>query len=250
MTTHSPYLVTIQEASDLAGITRFDVHDGATRASRFTAVPEPGSARLLKALGESADARALLFARGVVLVEGGTELGALPEWFGKSQTAQQLGTPDTLNVAIFSVDGDTSFGTFVTYLHALGIRWAIVCDGAIYKFGAGKKQIFEQVISGGVEDQRLQQAVDQGIIVAPPSFAELRDVGEGSGIFTLAEDWDSPAEGFEAYVESIAPGLLAEAATVVGRSKPRQGRHAASATDCPPGIDALYAKLLHHLGQS
>lgn len=248
MTTHSPYLVTIQDASDLAGITRLDLHDGATRACRFAAAAEPGSARLLKALGESADARALLFARGVVLVEGGTELGALPEWFGKSQTAQRLGTPDTLNIAVFSVDGDTSFGTFITFLHALGIRWAVVCDGAVYKFGTGKKQIFEQAASAGVGDQRLRQAAGEGAAPAAASFRELRDTGEGLGIFTLAEDWDSPAEGFEAYIESIAPGLLAEAATVVGRSKPRQGRYAASATDCPPGIDALYAKLLHHLG--
>jgi predicted ATPase len=250
VTTHSPYLVAIQEAADLAGITRFDVHDGATCARRFAAAAEPGSARLLKALGESADARALLFARGVVLVEGGTELGALPEWFGKSQTAQRLGTPDALNIAIFSVDGDTSFGTFTTFLHALRIRWAIVCDGAVYKFGTGKKQIFEQVTSAGVEDHRLQQAVGQGAAGSTASFGELRDAGEDCGIFTLAEDWDSPAESFEAYVESIAPGLLAEAATVVGRSKPRQGRYAAAATDCPPGVDALYSKLLHHLGQT
>lgn len=250
MTTHSPYLVTIQQTPDLGGITRFDVHDGATRACRFAAAAEPGSARLLKALGESADARALLFARGVVLVEGGTELGALPEWFGKSQTAQRLGTPDALNIAIFSVDGDTSFGTFVAFLHALGIRWAIVCDGSVYKFGTGKKQIFEQVASAGVEDQRLRQAVDQGATGSTASFGELRDAGEDCGIFTLAEDWDSPAESFEAFVESIAPALLTEAATVVGRSKPRQGRYAATATDCPPGVDALYAKLLHHLGQT
>lgn len=250
VTTHSPYLVGIQDIPDLTSITRLDVRHGATCARRFEAAAEPGNARLLKALGESADARALLFARGVVLVEGGTELGALPEWFGKSQTAQRLGTPDALNIAIFSVDGDTGFGTFITFLHALRIRWAIVCDGSVYKFGTGKKQIFEQVTSAGVEDQRLQQAVDQAAADNTATFGELRDTGEGSGIFTLAEDWDSPAEGFEAYVQGIAPGLLEEAATIVGRSKPRQGRYVASAIGCPPGVDALYGKLLHHLDQA
>jgi hypothetical protein len=39
------------------------------------------------------------------LVEGGTELGALPEWFSRSATADQVGTPDSLNVVVFSVDG-------------------------------------------------------------------------------------------------------------------------------------------------
>jgi hypothetical protein len=185
-----------------------------------------------------------------VLVEGGTELGALPEWFGKSPTARQSGTPDALNIAIFSVDGDGSFGTFVAFLHAFGVRWAIVCDGSVYKFGGSKRQIFQQVSGAGVQDHRLQHAADQAASGNAASFKELRGLGEGSGIFTLAEDWDAPAEGFEAYVENIAPGLLAEAVREVGRSKPRQGRYAAFATECPPGIDALYAKLLRHLGRA
>lgn len=250
VTTHSPYLVAIQDPADLAGIARFDTQEGATRARRFTALADPGTARLHKALGESADARALLFARGVVLVEGGTELGALPEWFGKSPTAQQAGTPDALNIAVFSVDGDASFGTFIAFLHAFGVRWAIVCDGSVYKFGTGKRQIFQQVTGAGVQDPRLQEAIDQAASGNAASFTELQVLGEASGIFTLAEDWDAPAEGFEAYVENTAPGLLAEAAGEVGRSKPRQGRYAAFATDCPPGIDALYGKLLRHLGQA
>jgi hypothetical protein len=194
--------------------------------------------------------RALLFAQGVVLVEGGTELGALPEWFGKSPTAQRLGTPDALNIAIFSVDGDASFGTFIAFLHAFGVRWAIVCDGSAYKFGTGKRQIFQQVTGAGVQYPRLQQAIDQAASGNAARFSELRDLAEDSGIFTLAEDWDAPAEGFEAYIQNIAPGLLAEAAGEVGRSKPRQGRYAAFATDCPTGIDALYGKLLRHLGQA
>jgi hypothetical protein len=120
----------------------------------------------------------------------------------------------------------------------------------VYKFGTRKKQIFEQVISAGVEDRLLQQAVEQAAAGERADFRKLRDIGEASGIFTLAEDWHSPAEGFEAYVESIAQGLLAEAAKVVGRSKPRQGRYAASATDCPPSVNALYDKLLHRLNQA
>jgi len=81
------------------------------------------------------------------LLEGGTELGALPEWFGKSPTAERLGTPDALSVVILSVDGDPNFGTFTAFLHAFGVPWAIVCDGSLYRFGTRKRQIFEQVLS-------------------------------------------------------------------------------------------------------
>lgn len=250
LTTHSPYLVSIGEHRDLTGIVRFETTHAVTRQRRLMTNNEPDSARLRKALGESADAHALLFARGVVLVEGGTELGALPEWFGKSLTAERLGTPDALNVVIFSVDGDTSFGTFTAFLHAFGVPWAIVCDGSVYRFGTGKRQIFEQVLSAGIDDGTLQKALNQVAAGESASFAELRHLGEKSGIFTLVEGWDPSAESFEAYLATAAPGQLAEAAKVVGKSKPRQGRYVASATECPDAIDALYGKLLRRLGVS
>jgi energy-coupling factor transporter ATP-binding protein EcfA2 len=248
LTTHSPYLVSMSEHRDLIGIVRFETAHGVTRQRRLASGGEPGSARLRKALGESADARALLFARGVVLVEGGTELGALPEWFGKSVTAERFGAPDALNVVIFSVDGDRSFGTFIAFLHAFGVPWAIVCDGSVYRFGTGKRQIFEQVLGAGIDDSDLRKAVDQAAAGDPAGFGELRDLGENSGIFTLAESWDAPAEGFEAYLATAAPGQLADAAKMVGNSKPRQGRHVASATECPDTIEVLYGKILCRLG--
>ena len=248
LTTHSPYLVSLSERRELTGIVRFDMTQAVTRQRRLMLDEEPDSARLRKALGESADARALLFARGVVLVEGGTELGALPEWFGKSPTAERLGTPDALNVMIFSVDGDPSFGTFTAFLHSFGVPWAIVCDGTVYRFGTGKRQIFEQVLSAGKDDSGLRKAVEQAAVGESAGFAELRALGENSGIFTLAKGWDQPAESFEAYINTVAPGQLADAARVVGRSKPRQGRHVAFATECPHAIDVLYGKLLRRLG--
>ena len=76
MTTHSPYLVPVGDDVELTNILRLDLERGATHASRLTSGSSSADSRLLKALGESADARALLFARGVILVEGGTELGA------------------------------------------------------------------------------------------------------------------------------------------------------------------------------
>ena len=248
LTTHSPYLVSIHEDDDLAGIVRFDIDNASTRALRLAPADGPGDSRLRKALGESADARALLFARGVVLVEGGTELGALPEWFSKSLVAQRHGTPDALNLVIFSVDGDQGFGTFVAFLHAVGVPWAVVCDGSAYLFGHGRRQIFEQVLYGRVDDVGLQQAVSKAAAGNAQGFEELRDIGTGSGIFTLAQGWDAAAESFETFIETIADGKLAQAEKVVGRSKPRQGQLIASATECPSAVDALYGDLLHHLG--
>lgn len=245
VTTHSPYLVSFDENTEITSTIRFDLRDGATRTSRLVNGDTKDDARLRKVLGESADARSLLFARGVILVEGGTELGALPEWFGKSETADKHGTPDALNVAIVSVDGDPGYGTFVRFLHGLGVPLAIVCDGGIFRFGIGKPQIFKQVVDAGVSAEELRSVIDNS---SAYKFTDIRDIGTRNGIFTVATDWDAPAEAIESYIEKVAPGKLAEAKAIVGKSKPRQGRHVATITDCPMEVNALYAKILEHLG--
>ena len=75
LTTHSPYLVSIEDDSDLASILRFDVPNGITRANRLAQGGPPNASRLQKLLAESADARALLFARGVVWSRVGRSWG-------------------------------------------------------------------------------------------------------------------------------------------------------------------------------
>ena len=248
LTTHSPYMVPFEDDTDLAAIVRLDLVDGATRVRRLVRRAPGDGARLRKALAESADARSLLFARGVVLVEGGTELGALPVWFAGSGTASRSETPDALNLVLFSVNGDRNFELFVSFLHGLGIPWAIVCDGNAFRFDSGGRQIFDQVLRAGVDDPEFRGVVDNAVAHSPTSFTALRELGCGHGVFTLANGWEPPQESFEAYVESVAPGKLAEAANLVGTSKPRKGRHVASTVDCPPEVDALYATLLQRLG--
>ena len=124
--------------------------------------------------------------------------------------------------------------------------WAIVCDGAILKFNTSKSQIFEQVLNAGVIAAELRSAVDASATTAA-TFSELRDLGARNGIYTMATDWEAPAESFEAYIESVAPGHLQAAQATLGTSKPRRGRHVAAATECPDGINDLYAALLDRL---
>ncbi|HTX83132.1 MAG TPA: AAA family ATPase [Streptosporangiaceae bacterium] len=246
ITTHSPYLVPVEAGASPPGIIRLETSHAPTRARRLW-LDGTGSAQLRKALTESADARALLFTRGVILVEGGTELGALPEWFTKSRTAARVADPDVLNLAVYSVDGDRSFETCVSLLHSLGIAWTQVCDGFIYRFGQPAKQIFQQVLGAGVDNASLQAAVAKAAAGGKQSFSDLKSVGETSGIFTLAAGSDASDESFEAYIQTVSPGSLTEAASAVVRSKPRQGRYIAEKIDCPPEVDALYAKILRQL---
>ena len=245
--THSPYLVAVGDDVSQSTILRFDIASEATRATRLVLGGGTDDVRLRKVLCESADARALIFARGVVLVEGGTELGALPEWFAKSPTASAFGSPDVLNLAIYSVDGDCNFKTYVHLLNGLGVPWAVVCDGAIFRFCAGKPQIFKQVLEAGAQEDELD-AVLESVASDLPSFDQLREVGTRHGIFTMATGWEPEVESFEAYVENVNPGALDAAKPIAGSSKPRRGRYVASSSACPGEIDKLYSQLLNRLG--
>jgi hypothetical protein len=239
VTTHSPYLVPTNSDSSTA-VCRFALSEAATRAHFLPS--DDDDPRLRKVLGESADARALLFTHGVVLVEGGTELEALTEWFAKSATAEKRGTPEALSVVLFSVDGDTGYGTLVRYLNSFGVPWSVVCDGAIFQFGKGRPQIFEQILRAEAAPDELVSILDAD--TAHLSFAALRDAGIRNGVFTLAKTWDPPGESLETYIESVAPEQLSAATKEVGRSKPRRGRQVAAATACPIEVDDLYTQIL------
>jgi predicted ATP-dependent endonuclease of OLD family len=154
--THSSGLVPVDQPEDLCRLVRFDSAGGATRVRRLSApLGEEAAARLVQELSQSADARALLFARGAVLVEGETELGALPVWFANHAASTGLPSPASLDLGFYSVGGDTHFKAMLTLLDAFGIPWAIVCDGAAFSLAKGGNHILCQ-LAGATADPDLR----------------------------------------------------------------------------------------------
>jgi hypothetical protein len=264
LVTHSPYLMPAETRDQLASVARFGVQGGATRVHRLSEddlADEWWTSVMIKELAWSADARALLFAAGVVLLEGPTEQAALPIWFAKSTTAGRHRAPGDLHLAFYSVGGDQDFRPFIGYLHRFGVPWAVVCDGAAFRFDV-RGHIFEQVLGAGVDDPELDNFVQQSGISSKPSrelsaavFAAMVEVGRTHGVFTLAGGWhrkkdpEGDYESFEAFVAS-QPQLdqAASAATErSSKSKPRAGRLLAESTDCPPAVDELYGRILERL---
>lgn len=264
LVTHSPYLIPSENGEQLATIVRFDVRQGATRTFRLS--PEDLSderwvGTMVKELSWSADARGLLFAGGVILLEGETELAALPTWFSKSPTAARHRGPDDLHILFYSVGGDQSFQSFVSYLDRFGIPWAVVCDGAAFRFDR-RKHIFEQVVDAGVDDPKLAEYIRENIagksqnVIDGPLFTSMIEIGKDHGIFSLARGWrtkkevqDGGDESFEAYLAS-QPDLsaaLESAKAAPPASKPRTGRLVGELTDCPSEVDQLYSRVLRHL---
>ena len=257
--THSPYLVSMERPEDLAGLVRLSRSNGATTVRRCSGAAEGEQlrARIIREFSLSADARALLFAAGAILVEGETELGALPVWFEESETARALGAPGRLHLGFFSVGGEKHFTAVLALLVALGIPWVIVCDGGPFRADMGGGHIFRQVIEAGTENAALGEFVNErlGGSGTELTFEEAVDVGRQYGIFTLARGWTRADkkngivgdESFEAFADRVAPGKLAEAAQVVGSSKVRRGRWLAENVPCPAEVDGLYRQVLDAL---
>lgn len=275
LVTHSPYLMPAEDDSQLATIVRLSAPTGTTRLHRLSTGSEGRNwlDTITKELAWSADARGLLFANGVVLLEGGTELGALPTWFAKSTIARRYRTPEDLQIGFYSVGGDQNFGTFVRYLDRFGVPWAIACDGAAFRFDK-RSHIFDQVLDAGVTDPELRAfvggvnlATKQQAEMTAELFREMVEAGMQHGVFTLASGWHTKPrtnrcetqadavpeerddESFEAFVLS-QPELreaFDEAYRAAPKSKPRAGRLLAEATACPSSVGELYDRLLQRL---
>ena len=258
--THSADLVPMEDAADLSRLVRAENETGQTRAHRFdtSTLTAEEISRITREFALSVDAVSLLFARAVVLVEGETELGALPLWF--SRCAQILGhkSPGELDLGFWSVGGDTNFQAYVAVLRALAIPWVLVCDGAALDVGKRHAtHIFEQVLRAGIEAPDLRSFLD-GLpgkgkrVMSEQLLEDERKLGGEHGIFTLALGWKTrdkktgtPGdESFEAFVESVTSGTLNEAEAEVGDSKVRQGRWIGTNMPCPERVGDLYEQLI------
>ena len=195
--------------------------------------------KLRKLLRGNLSARALLFSRAVLLVEGETELGALLVW-----------CPDlvTQDIALYAVGGTGEFASPLKLIHHFAIPWAILGDGELLwdrhqrGHSHGPQDHINSILS--VCNQTLPSIPgDPGSNVE--SFVAWRQALEASGIFTLAGSTD---EGFEKAVRpEVPPELWAEAEKKFNKNKVALGRFIAENFPCPGNVAELMRKVLCHL---
>ena len=240
--THSADLVPVDEPDDLQRIVR--VAPGRTgsqvRQPQFTGLGTDELFRQLRLL-EPTHVRGLLFARAVILCEGPTEVGALPRWWRK---AASVGLPDpqAANIPVISVDGDSAFGAHIRYLDAFGVPWAVIADGPALR---PRSKLAAHLRSAGHWPDKQPDEHDD--------FAVWREFWEGLGVFTLADQFgDDGSKGgeFEAYLQRVDQGLLADVEAEIGkRHKPRVGAYFAVRHPEPPTeILSLYRRIAAWLG--
>jgi predicted ATPase len=253
LVTHSPHLVPMEEADDLARLLRISNDGGGSRCRRLPGKLDAADvAKITQEFALSADARALLFSRGVVVVSGPTEQGALPIWCAKSKAAEDLGAPAARDIGFYSAPGDSGFRTILSVLHGFGIPWVVVCDGKSFDIGTNwSNHIFRQIEQAGIdfpELRRFTQRAGNGgkdqRCMTEALWDEQVALGARHGVFTLTTSWTGSGEAVEGFIEGAAPGKLTEAKTEVGESKIRKGRWVAQQTDCPAEVDDLYRQIV------
>lgn len=180
--THSSHVLPTRPI-DFQHVVRLQKESGSTATyrlgdlSQYRIRPD----KLEQELSSSSDVAGLLFASGVILIEGDTETAALGEWFPHSEAGKERDFAD-LNVALYAVGGKTAFPFYMRFLTAFGVPWVVICDGDALMINAG--------IWGALKDLKR---IDRD----PPSaaaFPELKVLAEAAGVYTANTDFDQNFE--------------------------------------------------------
>ncbi|MEU7068711.1 TOPRIM nucleotidyl transferase/hydrolase domain-containing protein [Streptomyces narbonensis] len=234
--THSPDLVPCANLDDLDHIVRLSPNSGGTTTASLADEHKGQMERWMKNLLIS-DVRALLFASGVILCEGATELGALSRWWRDAPS--DLGDPEGSNITMIEVGGHKSFGGYINYLDAFGIPWAVVADGPALAPNSDLRKQLARLGAAGAE---------------PPGdntdFAAWRAWWSSVGVFTLANTFGTggdKAGEIEAFLGRLDSQLW-QTVCAEQDGKPRRGAaFAAACQPTPEEVEALYRGIRKHL---
>jgi hypothetical protein len=143
-------------------------------------------------------------------------------------------SPQDAHIALVDVGGDSSFGTYIEYLTAFGIRWVIFADGpALHRNGNLYKQL------------RGMDALPVGE-PATDHFEDWRCYWQEAGVFSVADRFGkdgSKAGEFEAYLQRRDASVFNEAQAQFRKSKVLAGSYFASKVPCPTEIAELYTAM-------
>ena len=236
--THAPSLVP-PDAIDR--VSRFTLQDGHTirRALNVQEISQDERSNFRRLLRGNLTARALLFSRAVLLLEGETELAALPVW-----------CPDleSHNIALYVVGGADHFVGPLKFVQHFAIPWAIIGDGEVLwdlrqQRRPSGPQVNINAILATCNESLPPIPDDPGKNIQ--AFVQWRQSLEAYGIFTLA---NSASEGFEKALQpDIPPDLWEFAKTQFGANKIVRGRFIAENCPCPKKVAELIRSVLCYL---
>lgn len=179
LTTHSPHIASVAPLRSIL-LLRDTSDDGTIACSTASLSLEDSEFEDLTRYLDVTRAE-ILFARGVILVEGDSERFLVPEF------AKMLGTPlDPLGITVCSVGG-TNFRPYAKFLTALGVPFAILTDWdprGDDKHPLGYKRILrlvrviEETRTGNEQDKLIEE------LDATKTYEEFFEHSEKYGVFS------------------------------------------------------------------
>jgi predicted ATP-dependent endonuclease of OLD family len=189
--------------------------------------------KLENELRTSSDIAGLLFANGILLVEGPTEIGAFSQWFSLSSVSQGKTFAD-LNIILHAMNGKSEIPFYFRFLTAFGVPWSIICDGdALSPPNRSPNDKLWKVLK---ELQLLPELPRDTV-----SFEELKAQAENAGIYTYNT---STLVKFETIPE--VKNFLDVEWTPPGKTA-YKGRYIATHLPCPPLVEEIFQKSMTRL---
>jgi putative ATP-dependent endonuclease of OLD family len=203
VTTHSPHITSV---ADPRGLVVF--RSGEDKTEVAAALHAELTDKEWADIGRYLDAtRAeMVFARRVLLVEGFAEQVLLP-----ALAAAEAIDLDKVGITVCAIHG-THFASYVRFLEALGIRWAVITDG-------------DPVAEGGSRGERRAERLLKALGRGSDSAEEGVFVGETTFEFDLFEAADDNAQAFiNAMEEMLRPSELRAEVGEWRQESPEMGR--------------------------
>lgn len=235
--THSPYLVPTATLERVRRLYR-DA-DGLTQVARL-GPPFRRRSRERRSRqdqkrqdrwGRSVNWPALLFSTVVLIVEGETELGALPIWYEKQYTEPL----EAIGVTVLCVGGKPQVGEAIRELDSFSIPWVVLVDGDSLKKGKDHSgNIWDELVEG----KRIKTTAEAQRLKDLEFSKQVHHLKSSFPIFVCGEKED---EEFEAILKRSFP----EAAPPPGMacSKVLTGRWYAQEYLSPAFLEPLFETL-------
>jgi energy-coupling factor transporter ATP-binding protein EcfA2 len=189
--------------------------------------------KLENELRSSSDIAGLLFANGVLLVEGPTEIGAFSPWFIQSSASQGKTFAD-LNIVLHALNGKAELPFYLRFLTAFGVPWAVICDGdALLPPNKSPNDKLWKVL----KELQLLAALPSDTA----SFGTLKAQAANAGVYTY--NTSSPTK-FETVPE--IKHFLDAKWTPPGKTAYR-GRDIALHLSCPSPVDEVFQQSMRRL---
>lgn len=230
--THSAHLLPIL-ADEFQRVYRLQRSHGGTQIFSLGNTFAAQEDKLENELRSSSDIAALLFANGVLLVEGPTEIGAFSQWFLQSSASGGKTFAD-LNIVLHAMNGKGEIPFYLRFLTAFGVPWAVICDGdALFPAAASPNNKLWKTL----KELQLIARVPSGTT----SFETLKALAANAGVDT----YNSPSPTKFETIPEVKDFLDVEW-TPPGKTAYR-GRYIALHLSCPAVIDEVFRQSMRRL---